>query len=141
MANLISSIPTPACEPKWTLLGERCIRFFSYPLNYYDAQIVCQSHGGKLASIRSEAENIAISEIVGNSFPNWIGAFRDGQRDFVWSDDSDFNFSNWRPNQPDNYRNAEHCVHMVRFGLWNDVNCNNKYRFVCGRKVRNFVEN
>ena len=40
-------------------------------------------------------------------------------------------FQRWMINQPDNWRNREHCMEMLSNGLWNDQNC--KLRF--GRQV------
>lgn len=37
----------------------------------------------------------------------------------------------WAAGEPNNYGGNEHCAVQGSNGRWNDVNCNNKYRFAC----------
>ena len=68
----------------------------------------------------------------------WIGGYRTGlgQSDFAWEDGSDWNYTNWKSEQPDNLGGngewmREDCVH-TNFnvtqtregnGYWNDIPC------------------
>lgn len=41
-------------------------------------------------------------------------------------------YSNWSPNQPDNFKGIEHCVHVYPNGQkWNDIPCGDNYFYVC----------
>uniref|UniRef100_A0A3B3CRG0 C-type lectin domain-containing protein n=1 Tax=Oryzias melastigma TaxID=30732 RepID=A0A3B3CRG0_ORYME len=40
-------------------------------------------------------------------------------------------FQSWDSNCPDYYKGEEACVTMGGGGLWNDVNCNTSYPFLC----------
>ncbi|KAK3610047.1 hypothetical protein CHS0354_032404, partial [Potamilus streckersoni] len=39
-------------------------------------------------------------------------------------------FTNWAPNQPDNFSDIEHCLEVVN-GHWNDEKCDAKRSFIC----------
>jgi hypothetical protein len=42
-------------------------------------------------------------------------------------------FSDWAPNQPDNHKNNEHCVHFSHIAAyqWNDLPCQSSINFLC----------
>ena len=40
-------------------------------------------------------------------------------------------YTPWEPNQPNNYRNKQHCVHIENSGLWDDTQCWNSKPYVC----------
>ena len=45
-----------------------------------------------------------------------------------WTDifENPLNFSNWSPNQPDNFSNQQHCgwTNFDKVGDWDDIGCN-----------------
>ncbi|XP_013127263.1 C-type mannose receptor 2-like isoform X1 [Oreochromis niloticus] len=61
----------------------------------------------------------------------WIGLY-DDVNSWRWSmsENSEAEFRNWSPGQPDNLGSAEDCVWMLD-GPWFDSPCANLYRFVC----------
>ena len=55
---------------------------------------------------------------------------------FEWTDGSAVQFTNWNTNQPDNWRNYEHCVHTIHWaeGRWNDIGCAYNMGYICKKK-------
>jgi hypothetical protein len=59
----------------------------------------------------------------------------------MWSNGSQmnpaFNWGNWGPGEPNNYRKNEDCVcFWYRGGKWNDLDCNKKAQYVCEKSNR-----
>ncbi|KAJ8707624.1 hypothetical protein PYW07_011301 [Mythimna separata] len=44
-------------------------------------------------------------------------------------------YHKWNWNQPDNYNNNEHCLHMYSTGNYNDVPCSSAYSFICKKSL------
>jgi hypothetical protein len=96
-----------------------------------------------MISIHSAKENEFIRKFVenhSNAKSFWIGAKRknSGSKEFGWTDNSRFNYSNWETNEPNNLGGNEFYVLMsISKGVWNDVPeiANNgyifKFPFVC----------
>ncbi|KAK9397735.1 C-type lectin BpLec-like [Crotalus adamanteus] len=56
------------------------------------------------------------------------------KRRWRWADESTYNYKSWQVNQPDNYRNNEHCGELTNysdFKLWNDNFCGNPNAYIC----------
>ena len=65
----------------------------------------------------------------------WIGLNDIEQEDiFTWEvDNSNVDFSKWRPEQPDNDNNQD-CVTVganQMFGLWEDYQCDKSHLYMC----------
>ena len=105
-------------------------------MSWYDAEIHCKKEGGHLASIRSKEAMDFIHELARKDRNHnmkyfWIGA-NDlmNEFQFVWSDGSNFNYSNWRPTRPKE-TTQYNCVSFLRYdggsekadGRWNDQAC------------------
>ena len=99
-----------------------------------------------MASIHSEEEHQFVLGLDGGSGYPWLGGRRDpGNRDnFIWSDGTPWDYSNWAVGQPDDIARREDCAHMWDVnqwnrisGLWNDRPCSVAGSFVCkkGRKA------
>ncbi|XP_059189398.1 lectin-like [Centropristis striata] len=99
--------------------------------SWTEAQSYCREHHTDLASVRNEAENQKVQELVpgGGGFV-WIGLFRDSWK---WSDGSSSSFRYWRSGQPNNYGGQEACAaaDFSSSGRWVDVKCDEKFPFIC----------
>ena len=64
----------------------------------------------------------------------WIGGTdKDKEGTWKWTDGSPFEFTWWRPGQPDNYMGNEDCLHMVvekqqSEAMWNDYPCTSIFK-------------
>ncbi|XP_072922847.1 alpha-N-acetylgalactosamine-specific lectin-like isoform X2 [Hemitrygon akajei] len=133
------------CDENWfnySLLNS-CYRFFSDRKTWEEAQDFCNQDQccGQLASVYSAEHNTFISNVikfVKQSRPKaWIGLndiCKEGN--FTWIDGTDYTYSDWNRDQPDNYKN-EDCVHIHHGGSskWNDYPCNMELGFVCAYKL------
>eukprot|EP00316_Scyphosphaera_apsteinii_P026389 CAMPEP_0119307178 /NCGR_PEP_ID=MMETSP1333-20130426/7749_1 /TAXON_ID=418940 /ORGANISM="Scyphosphaera apsteinii, Strain RCC1455" /LENGTH=137 /DNA_ID=CAMNT_0007310659 /DNA_START=47 /DNA_END=457 /DNA_ORIENTATION=+ len=82
-------------------------------LSWSAALAYCLAHGGMLAQINSPEENkkFVLSDPYRKSL-TWIGA-NDMIVEGVWrwvGDGATVNYSNWRPGEPSNSRNRQHCA-------------------------------
>lgn len=58
---------------------------------------------------------------------------------YKWSDGSPLSYTNYAPNEPNDWMGLEDCLEMRRYdGKWNDQSCGRKQPFVC-RKHNNTV--
>nr|XP_061794468.1 galactose-specific lectin nattectin-like [Nerophis lumbriciformis] len=124
------------CPPGWTRLNNRCLLFQNERLNFALAETVCNVFGGNLVSIRTQLENEVVRHVIlagGGSFlRSWIGLhdrIEDGS--FLWTDGSDFGFTDWANNRPRENTNQDCAEINFRGEFWNDINCRRRRPFVC----------
>ena len=98
-------------------------------MRWLDAREVCKNNGGDLAVIRTAEENAFIWNLISQQptvtdFGAWLGVVRGTDSKFFWVDDTPLEgrYSDWKPDQPDNYENLEDCGYIVQEG-WNDLRC------------------
>ncbi|KAM7410994.1 hypothetical protein PAMA_021120 [Pampus argenteus] len=103
-------------------------------------KITCVGLGGNLASIRTDADYLVLREIAnrvtGTDKATWLGghdAVKEGA--WKWSDGSNFNFTAWYQNEPNNHGNAEHCMEMNfrEKDYVNDMSCSQLRSFICSK--------
>lgn len=104
-------------------------------LNWSDAVAFCKAQGGNLATITSEAEQIAVEETVktGKKYQYWLGA-TDEVKENNWKWITGEPFTYWADCKKfDNAFGREHYLQMLTsnrwdksyFGYWNDAPHNN----------------
>ncbi|XP_066574691.1 C-type lectin mannose-binding isoform [Amia ocellicauda] len=129
----------------WYSIGSLCAKYEGTPLNYSEAEFACRKSvlGGHLVSVHNNEANVNVLCLVTKynqtSQRVWLGAFELFRTTkFVWTDGSDWNYSNWLPGQPDNTANVEDCVEMnwKNTGKWNDDRCSAQKSYVCAFKNR-----
>ena len=109
-------------------------------MSWNDSRLACQSYGGDLVSITSQAEQ---TFLVNHYTPGqrrqfyWIG-FTDQAREgnWKWSDGSSASYTNWRTasGEPNNWGGNENCAETTNDGKWNDNNCERKFAFICKKR-------
>ncbi|XP_056323442.1 hexose-binding lectin 4 [Danio aesculapii] len=102
--------------------------------NFETAQKFCSDAGVKIVLPRSEDENkvlISLQEALESTYV-YVGA-TDAKKEghFVDSSDQPLTFTNWKENEPNDYRGAEDCTAVYKTGVWNDINCNSKWHVAC----------
>ena len=100
---------------------------------FEEAQDYCLSMGMHLASIHSEDENIEAVTLSAAYTPVWIGGYSVDQTnyDFTWTDGSQWNYTNWNTNEPNDWGGNEDCVQLLSSGLWNDKACSTSLNALC----------
>ena len=85
-----------------------------------------------MATVRSAAQNAQLRAVAGGNTV-WIGgtdAASEGA--WVWSpSNTPLSYTNWNYGEPNDSGSGEDCVVAYSSGKWNDVRCNNKYKYVC----------
>ncbi len=69
-----------------------------------------------------------------NNLQIWIGLNDlDTEGTFVWEDNTPLGFTSWKPGDPNNMWNLEHCVEVnyEQRGYWNDIGCGDLKTFAC----------
>ncbi|XP_072174350.1 macrophage mannose receptor 1-like [Diadema setosum] len=135
---LTPGVAISTCDAGWTLFGDNCYYFEWASKNFDDAEMSCTSKGAHLTSILSEEEQMFLTmrSRMGGVF-QWIGLHDIvSESEYSWTDHSDVTYRNWAPNQPDNWRSREDCVHLrsseTQAGLWNDMDGNtNRLASIC----------
>lgn len=97
---------------------------FNAPMNAEEAEQTCEAMGGHLISINSIKEQQHFEEIIQNSdrYNIWIGGYYDGES-WKWTDGSEFAYSKWDDEKPDNYWGDEYYIKVatvdITFETWN----------------------
>ncbi|XP_019642084.1 PREDICTED: collectin-12-like [Branchiostoma belcheri] len=100
-----------------------CYKMFDTKLDFSAAAAKCRRHGGTLAMPRDAVANVVLSFRLGTN--HWIGLHdRYWEGRFQWMDGTPLagGYRMWKPNQPDNNKGMEDCVH-IHDGYWNDNPC------------------
>ncbi|XP_046288380.1 C-type lectin domain family 4 member F [Marmota monax] len=125
----------------WKAYEENLYYFSHVKKSWHEAERSCVSKGAHLASVTSQEEQAFLVQFTSNSY-HWIGLTDMGMEGtWRWVDGTQFNNAGskvfWDRNQPDNWRHkngqTEDCVHLR--SLWNDMNCNSPYHWVCKKPM------
>ena len=114
----------------WELVPKRgkCIKRFSWLLNYDEAKTACKEEApkgkiGALISI-SDSETVELAKYLMSFAPayggdHWTGGYLSGGK-WYWGDGSNWSNENWSPNEPNNHKGVEDKVCIRADGKFND---------------------
>lgn len=105
-------------------------------LTWWEAAAYCESLGGHLATITSQAEQDFIDSLNSDGDRLWIGGYRPDGLVFAWITGEPWNYTNWDEGEPNNSSNVvSHedsvCVWPRK---WNDLsykNTSEQRGFIC----------
>ncbi|XP_063422181.1 macrophage mannose receptor 1-like [Mytilus trossulus] len=134
--------PTLICDDHWTLNSGRCFQFNDTKKNWLDARESCQSQGGDLATVDTDAVNSFVIGLINrNDNEYWIGLNdRTQNRKYIWiqSGAQLSSFNKWCKNEPNDYTGTESCVQYFTTNLcWNDRGCSAQLKYICQKSPRN----
>ncbi|XP_035665050.1 C-type mannose receptor 2-like [Branchiostoma floridae] len=107
--------------------------------SFTDAETFCNSRKARLVMIKDSAKQQWLENLYTNTLPRrnfWIGLDDRDEKNFKWSDGTDFDvandYSNWNKRSPPKRHKKRDCVliHRVR-KKWVLVNCKKRSRFIC----------
>ncbi|XP_070610676.1 C-type lectin lectoxin-Thr1-like [Erythrolamprus reginae] len=141
MAFYINGAKGCCCPQEWFPRNGVCYKVFDDYKTWADAKTFCREHrtGCHLASIHSVEESTALAEYVTNYLRSggnvWIGLHDpDKNRNWQWTDKSNYSFRTWKPGEPNNKRYNENCVELWKslgYKKWNDEHCASRRPFLC----------
>ncbi len=100
------------------------------PATWPQANSIAQANGGYLAAIGDETENEFLAGIltIQSAYIGLNDANNEGQ--FTWSNGEPFGYSNWYPQQPNDYNGFQDYVELLSNGQWNDQYNNQPLEFI-----------
>ncbi|XP_053272581.1 macrophage mannose receptor 1 isoform X2 [Pleuronectes platessa] len=94
-----------------------------------EAQRHCREHYTDLATVRNNADNGKILDLIPHGNWAWIGLYRDPQ--IYWSDGSNYSFSSWAQDYHRLYSLKVICGVADLGGNWRLFSCDGRKPFVC----------
>lgn len=109
---------------------------FKGKLTWWEAETYCESLGGHLATITSQAEQDFIDSLNSDGDRLWIGGYRPEGLGFAWITGEPWNYTNWDEGEPNNSSNVVSNEDSVCLwpSKWNDLsykNTSEQYGFIC----------
>lgn len=113
-----------------------CHVFYFIPdyMNWTTAQAYCRENYTDLVTANDQGDCDQLLKTVPKGFTQliWIGLYRTGgTAPWIWSDQSKSTFRLWGSGQPNNYGGKQFCAGASPNVQWNDLECPDKYAFVC----------
>ncbi|XP_076079160.1 galactose-specific lectin nattectin-like [Mytilus galloprovincialis] len=120
----------------WVKYGNKDFMLVHQQMTWMEAQSVCYSLGGSLATVSNYYEMIFLKSMT-HVYPNkvWLGGtdmFSEGR--WVWIENLEsISYNNWYTNQPNGGR--ENCLVWLPYRgyFWHDSSCKKNFKFVCQR--------
>jgi hypothetical protein len=112
----------PALHPDDAVAFEdHWYRFTQAEIDWPEAEAICESTGGYLTCIETQAEDAFLLTLAGTARP-WMGLNNEADvNTWVWVNGSPVDYTNWMPGQPD-YPDTERWGKITADGTWDDGN-------------------
>ncbi|XP_060067342.1 perlucin-like [Ylistrum balloti] len=146
-----TTVSGESCPNGWTRYETSCYFFVDIQEAWQDASSHCEAFDAQLAAIETEREDNFIRNhlliLHAHDSTASVRYWLDGtdiatETEWTWaySEEPIIGYTNWCPNQPDNYNSVEDCLRLARFcGFgWDDGNCEAKHFFICERHDKDF---
>lgn len=126
------------------MIGDREVKVFQNPENFFTAFETCKYLGMDLLSIHNSVEEIQALNLAQkhNILQFWV-AVTDLGHDFSFVSlitGKRLTYVNWTPSQPDNKGNGEHCLQLWQrpnnVRGWNNCDCSLTMAYLCEMPVR-----
>jgi hypothetical protein len=114
-----------------TKSGDHYYEAFLDRLTWDEARQRCQAKGGYLVCIESSAEARRVFKLARGQYV-WLGGYKkDGK--WRWVNGSLIEYTNWAPDEPNNYNRLEDRLVLDMNGSWNDTRSSEAYvsGFIC----------
>ncbi|XP_067436955.1 macrophage mannose receptor 1-like [Thunnus thynnus] len=98
--------------------------------NWFDAQRYCRENFIDLATVRNDAENQEVENLVRSGDWAWIGLYRDPDI-YSWSDGSAYSFTNWSGSVSGSLRSVKMMCGVQESNQWTFKSCGERFPFVC----------
>ncbi|XP_030827447.1 LOW QUALITY PROTEIN: macrophage mannose receptor 1-like [Camarhynchus parvulus] len=146
-------VPAAACAEGWDRASraDSCLKFFvregNQKKSWFEAEEFCREIGGNLVTINTREDQILLWQLASDKGLNtqafWIGLFLlNPDEGFSWIDGSPVIYENWEEDEPNNYKELEHCVMFNRSPQmrWNDLHCEHLLNWICETKKGTLIK-
>ena len=110
-------------------------QLFENSMSWTEAKAYCESLGGQLTSITSDAEQKFIVDLIKKGTKNYyfIGGYCDSDRKFKWVTGEPMVYTAWASGQPDNWQGIQDKILIYRLNnpvtgrgqnMWDDIQNN-----------------
>lgn len=142
-APIGGAAPAPACSETYAVVVPGLTSRYRQAMtgqHWIAAELDCESDGGHLVVIDSEAENdwvksLAEAAVSDNASTNqlvWLGLGDFAtEGTYLWVTGSGLTSATFSAGEPNNLNHGEDCVEMRPSGTWNDDRCNAELTYVC----------
>merc|ERR1712189_22687 len=141
--GLCPDIDPTACPSEPAVVPEPSPGFFGFLYKFFrdtkkkweEAETICKTLGGHLASVHSRYEmDFILYNMVGGDF--WLGGKRSETNGTIWewSDETAWDWSDWAENEPSNRGRRQEDkleAYAKRDYKWNDNRGSERKHFVC----------
>ncbi len=138
---------TSECGNDWYQFGNKCFKYHNDQAgaNFHDAFSICEyAYSATLLTIYSEDELNFVNKLAFHvkhaRYSIWLGLVRVSNESFAWFDKSHLNYTNWGPNEPNNWQSKNYCVVISSApsakGKWFDVSCATTYLVMCQKYLQ-----
>lgn len=127
----LNNIPqTTDCKKGFKRFQNRCYKYISTKLNFFQAEMLCRTQQSSLADIGSAKEDQWIKQLMTDTNA-WIsGTDLAEQGKWKWlSTGLPMSFTNWHSGQPGGGR--ERCVSYHKPSAWHDYTCDYRFPSIC----------
>lgn len=141
------------CEEGWETPGENsnCYKLFTEKKTWDAANDDCRNISSHLVKVDSEEENtfllrtflqIPKGEVNREAWIGLTDKLEEGE--FVWTDGTPAEYTNWADEQPNDEDNEQDCGEMAngvfwldgppQIGVWNDFQCDENLMYICEKE-------
>ncbi|XP_008411229.1 galactose-specific lectin nattectin-like [Poecilia reticulata] len=129
------------CPAGWTRYRGDCYLYDDTELTWIQAELHCISSHGNLATIQNQHQYTFLRSLIfksaGTHKRTWVGGY-DGVEEgtWLWSRGTKFDFTQWGPEEPNDFEGNEDCMEINREGedYVNDIRCDRENSFICVRR-------
>ena len=125
---LCSAHPCAQADSPILLFPENGHRYqrFDTAMTWQEAKAFCETWGGHLATITSQAEDEFVWSNLASAAPGygtWLGATDEIiEGEWAWVTGEPWSYTNWDSGEPNNFDGIEHYLHYWFYPYWNDMN-------------------
>ncbi|XP_072021239.1 macrophage mannose receptor 1-like [Amphiura filiformis] len=140
-AALLVAVSCQDCGGTWKRYADTCYLVRTRVNVWGEARKDCQTYSGDLAVVKDSGTNQFLYDMLSDTeYSYWVGGHdTTNEGMFEWVDGSLFGsgFTNWGPNQPDDFSQlGEDCVELdTAENNWNDLNCVVPRYYICARDI------
>ena len=120
VGRTVITVPSGIVPVNVGIYNNHIYAYFSDCYTWKEAKSLCETMGGHLATITTEAENNYVHELVGENYA-FIGC-TDEQKEGTWKwiTGESFSYAPWHDGEPNNANSAEHYGEIRPNAKWND---------------------